>query len=244
MGYPMRCKNTEEIWNEMCSLTPKLFGATYEKIDRHGSIRWPCWTKDPNDTGTDILHKDGIFTIAGNKGFFKPAEYAPVKELEDADYPISLSNFHDVGHHSMRSMTGNCRTLRNLEDEPGLIELSPDNVRELGIESGDIVRVVSRRGHCYSRCFLTSRVKKNTAYMTHQWWIGAVNELTVPYLDPQSKTPEFKYCAVKVEKIDNQDWVSKEVARIYDEIRAKSGIDEKTRSRRRKKLGEMHTLAT
>jgi formate dehydrogenase major subunit len=214
MGYPMHYNNQEEIWDEVCAVSPKFFGATYEKIDTYGIIRWPCWTKDNNDTGTQYLHKGGIFSIAGNKGIFKAADYEPVKEQENAEYPIALSNFHDVGHHSMRSMTGNCRTLRNLEDEPGLIELSPENTEELGVQTGDIIRVISKRGHCYSRCVATSRIKKNTAYMTHQWWIGSVNELTVPYLDPQSKTPEYKYCAVKVEKIDDQNWAATEVAHL------------------------------
>jgi formate dehydrogenase major subunit len=242
MGYPMRYNNQEEIWDELCAISPKFFGATYEKIDKYGIIRWPCWTKDINDTGTQYLHKDGIFAVAGNKGIFKAADYEPVKEMENKEYPIALSNFHDVGHHSMRSMTGNCRTLRNLEDEPGLIELSPENTKESGIQTGDIVRVVSKRGHCYSRCVTTSRIKKNTAYMTHQWWIGSVNELTVPYLDPQSKTPEYKYCAIKVEKIDDQGWAATEVARIYEQIRKNMFITVKEGDYKKKKLPKMHSL--
>jgi formate dehydrogenase major subunit len=242
LGYPMAYNNQEEIWNEMIEVSPKFAGVTYEKVERQGIVRWPCLSKDPSDTGTQILHKDGIFGLPGGKGVFKAADYEPVKEREDQEYPIALSSFHDVGHYSMRSMSGNCRTLRNLEDEPGLIEMAPENVKALDIKTGDIVRVISRRGHCYSRCVATSRIRKNTAYMTHQWWIGAVNELTVPYLDKQSKTPEYKYAAIRVEKIEDQAWAEKEVARLYEEIRMKSGIDEATRAKRSKKLPKMHSL--
>jgi formate dehydrogenase major subunit len=121
--------------------------------------------------------------------------------------------------------------------------MSPENAEKLGIETGDIVRVASRRGHCYSRGVVTSRVKKNTAYMTHQWWIGSVNELTVPYLDPQSKTPEYKYCATKVEKIEDQAWATTEAARIYEQIRKNMFITVREGDyKKKKKLPKMHSL--
>jgi len=244
MGYPMHYNNQEEIWNEMAALSPKYTGVTYEKVERQGIVRWPCVSKDASDTGTLFLHKGGVFGLPGGRGVFKAAEYASVKELENDSYPIALSTFHDVGHYSMRSMSGNSRLLRNLEDEPGLIEISPENAEELEIRTGDIVFVSSKRGHCYSRASITSRIRKNTAYMTHQWWIGAVNELTVPYFDVQSKTPEYKYCAIKIERIADQGWAEKEIARIYDDLRRKSGIDEATRAKRSKKLPKMHSLIT
>jgi formate dehydrogenase major subunit len=225
MGCPMKYNSPEDIWNEMLDLCPKFYGAAYEKIEKYGLIRWPCLSKDLNDTGTQYLHKDGNFALPGGKGVFKAAEYEPVKEKENNDYPIALSNFHDVGHHSMRTMTGNCRTLRNLEDEPGCIEMSVEDAAKLGIGQSEVVHIVSKRGHCYGRSLITPRVKKGAAYMTHQWWIGAVNELTVPYLDPQSRTPEYKYCAIRIEKIPDQAWAAKEVSKIYTNIRRNMHID-------------------
>ncbi len=219
MGYPMHYSNQEEIWEEMLSLTPSYAGVTYEKIEKYGNIRWPCRTRDINDRGTQYLHKGGVFSTPDGKGKFMAAEYAPVKEKENSEYPIALSNFHAVGHYSTRTMSGNCRTLRNLEDEPGGIEVSPWDAHAADIKNGDIVKCVSKRGHCYARAEVTKRVRKGNAYMTHQWWIGAVNELTVPYLDPQSKTPEYKYCAIRVERIPDQAWAAAEVARIYEQIR-------------------------
>jgi formate dehydrogenase major subunit len=225
MGYPMHYKNQEEIWNEMTGLCPKFVGATYDKIEKYGLLRWPVWTKNEGDTGTQYLHKDGHFALPDGKGVFKAAEYEPVKEKENNEYPIALSNFHAVGHHSMRTMSGNCRTLRNLEDEPGGVEMSVEDAEKIGVNSGDIVKCVSKRGHCYGRAEVTKRVRKGNAYMTHQWWIGAVNELTVPYLDPQSKTPEYKYCAIRIEQVPDQVWAAAEVAKIYEQIRRNMQID-------------------
>ncbi|MDR3343507.1 MAG: formate dehydrogenase subunit alpha [Treponema sp.] len=242
MGYPMHYHNAEEIWHEVLAVAPKFAGATYEKVEKYGSVRWPCWTKDIQDTGTQYLHKDGKFALPDGKGVFAAAEYAPVKEMENDVYPIALSNFHEVGHHSMRSMTGNCRTLRNLEDEPGVIEMSLEDAEQSGVKNGDIVRVLSKRGHCYSRCVATGRVKHHTAYMTHQWWIGSVNELTVPYLDPVSRTPEYKYCAIRVEKIADQEWAATEVAHIYQTIRKNMRIDVKEGVDVKIKLPKMHSL--
>ena len=61
--------------------------------------------------------------------------------------------------------------------------------------------------------------------MTYQWWIGACNELTTPYLDPVSNTPESKYCAINLEKIDDQAWAEQYVKDSYESIRKNMGID-------------------
>jgi formate dehydrogenase major subunit len=124
-------------------------------------------------------------------------------------------------------MTGNCRTLRNLEDEPGWVEISPEDAEKLGITHGEIVRVSSKRGKVLTRASVTERVKKGAVYMTYQWWIGACNELTISKLDPSSSTPEYKYCACKVEKLKDQKAAWDEISRQYDEIRAKMRIEKK-----------------
>jgi formate dehydrogenase major subunit len=63
--------------------------------------------------------------------------------------------------------------------------------------------------------------------MTYQWWIGACNELTISRLDPSSSTPEYKYCACKVEKLKDQKAAWDEVARQYQDIRTKMHIETK-----------------
>jgi formate dehydrogenase major subunit len=224
MGYPMSYKNTEEIWNEMIDLSPKFTGATYEKIERQGSVQWPCWDKGPADKGTMYLHKGGNFATPDGRGVFKTSHYHPPTEVENDDFPLTLCTVREVGHYSARTMTGNCRTLRNLEDEPGWIEMSPADCAAIGVSAEELVRVTSKRGSVITKCMPTERVKPGAVYMTYQWWIGACNELTISSLDPTSRTPEYKYCAAKVERIEDQASAKSEVARVYAQIRSSMGI--------------------
>jgi len=224
MGYPMKYKNTEEIWNEMIDLAPKFTGATYEKIERQGSVQWPCYKKEANDTGTMFLHKNGHFATPDGLGILKTSPYQEPKEVENDMYPLTLCTVREVGHYSARSMTGNCRTLRNLEDEPGWVEMSLEDAAHLNLTKGEIVKVSSKRGTCLTRCLPTERVKTGAVYMTYQWWIGACNELTISYLDPTSRTPEYKYCACKIEKLPDQKAAEQEVTRQYETIKTQMGI--------------------
>ena len=125
-------------------------------------------------------------------------------------------------------MTGNCRLLRSLADEPGFIQMNPDDCEALGIKDGELVRVFSPRGQTITRALPTERVSKGATYMTYQWWVGACNELTNAKLDPKSHTPEFKYCACRVEKIDDQKAAEQEVVERYKEIRRLTGVLEET----------------
>ena len=225
MGYPMNYKNTEEIWNEMIDLCPSFKGATYEKIEKYGCVQWPCRDKSMEDKGTPYLHKDGIFGTKDHKALFYGTDWHPPVELENDQYPMTLSTVREVGHYSVRTMTGNCRTLRNLEDEPGWVQMNTGDCERMGLKKGELVKILSKRGYCITRCLPTERVEPGATYMTYQWWIGACNELTTAKLDPISNTPEYKYCACRVEKIEDQEWAERHVMELYDDIRAQMGID-------------------
>lgn len=221
MGYPMHYKNTEEIWNEMRSLCPSFAGASYERMEELGSIQWPC--PDESHEGTPYLYKGNVFSTENGKGKLFAAPWRAPGESPDEDYPLSLSTVREVGHYSVRTMTGNCRALKALADEPGYIQMSLEDAKALNLESEEIVYVSSRRGKVFARVMVTERVKKGATYMTYQWWVGSCNELTSDFVDPITKTPEFKYCAVKVEKIQDQFWAESEVKRIYQEFRRQMG---------------------
>lgn len=114
--------------------------------------------------------------------------------------------------------------LRNLEDEPGWAQMNPADCERLGVKEGELIKVLSKRGYCITRCLPTDRVQKGCVFMTYQWWIGACNNLTTSHLDPVSNTPEYKYCACNVKKIDDQKWAEKHVREEYAQIREKMGI--------------------
>lgn len=224
MGYSMKYNSTKEIWDEMRSLTPSFFGATYEKLEKLGCVQWPCRSESDEDKGSVFLHKDGNFSTDNGRGKLFAAEWRPPYEIEDDEYPFSLSTVREVGHYSVRTMTGNCRTLSQLEDEPGYLQINYKDAQKLNLEDNEIIRVSSRRGSVLTRALVTDRVQEGATYMTYQWWVGACNELTVASLDPISKTPEYKYCAVKVEKIDDQNYAEECVKNTYKDLRIKMGV--------------------
>ena len=224
MGYPMHYNNTKDIWDEMRSLTPSFFGATYEKIEKLGCVQWPCRSESDEDKGSMFLHKDGHFSTDNGRGKLFAAEWRPPYEIEDDQYPFSLSTVREVGHYSVRTMTGNCRTLSQLEDEPGYLQINYKDAQKLGIIDNEIIKVSSRRGSVLTRALVTDRVQQGATYMTYQWWVGACNELTISSLDPISKTPEYKYCAIKIEKIEDQNYAEECVKNTYKNLKIKMGI--------------------
>ena len=223
MGYPMKYNNTKEIWDEMRSLCPSFYGATYEKLEELGGIQWPCPTEDHK--GTPYLYKDNKFSTPTGKGKLFATEWRAPGELPDEEYPLSLSTVREVGHYSARTMTGNCRALRELADEPGYIQMSIEDAKNLQIESEELVRVSSRRGSIITRALVTDRTKPGSTYMTYQWWIGACNELTSDYVDPITKTPEYKYCAIKVERIEDQEAAENHIKETYTALKDKMNLE-------------------
>ncbi len=219
MGYPMAYSNTKEIWDELRGLCPLYYGATYEKMEGLKSVQWPCPTED--HPGTSYLFEGNKFSTASGKGRLVAAEWRPPLEQPDSDYPLVLSTVREVGHYSCRSMTGNCAALQTLADEPGYVQMHPDDARALGIKDQQLVWVSSRRGKVISRANCSERINMGVVYMTYQWWIGACNELTIEHLDPVSSTPEFKYCAVKVEPIEDQVWAENYVQTEYSNLKAR-----------------------
>lgn len=221
MGYPMKYKNTEEIWDELRSLCPLYAGASYKKLDELGCIQWPC--VDEEDQGTPYLYEGNKFTRPSGKGLLFAASYRKPKEMPDKSYPFILSTVREVGHYSVRTMTGNCNALRILSDEPGYIQINEQDLAGLGARDQELVWVVSRRGKVIARVLSTERANRGAVYMTYHWWIGACNDLTIEHLDPISKTPELKYCSVNIETIDDQEWAEKYVVNEYSTLKKKMG---------------------
>ncbi|ABC21129.1 formate dehydrogenase subunit alpha [Rhodospirillum rubrum] len=218
MGYPMKYSNTQEIWDELRELCPIYYGATYEKMAGLGYIQWPC--PDLDHPGTPYLYADKKFQTPSGKGLLFACEWRPPMEKVDAAYPLILSTVREVGHYSCRTMTGNCHALQTLADEPGYISMHSKDAKALGISDQHLVSISSRRGKIIARADIDDRINEGAVYMTYQWWVGACNELTAEHLDPISKTPEYKYSAVKVEAIADQAWAENHVQEVYSQLKA------------------------
>ncbi len=218
MGYPMHYDNTQQIWDELRQLCPGFKGATYEKMGELGYIQWPCRDESPEDQGTSYLFAEKFDTPNGLAQFFTCDWMAPIDKLDD-DYPLVLSTVREVGHYSCRSMTGNCAALSALADEPGYVQINTEDAARLGIEDEALVWVNSRKGRVISRAQVSDRPNVGAVYMTYQWWIGACNELVTENLSPITKTPEYKYCAVRVEPIADQSAAEQYVIEEYNKLK-------------------------
>jgi formate dehydrogenase alpha subunit len=192
LGYPMNYHNPREIMEEISSLAPSYAGITYEKIEKE-EIAWPCPTHD--HPGTRILHRD---KFVRGKGLFHAIEYTAPAEMPDNEYPLILTTGRVIYHYHTGSMTriGNGINERCPES---LIEINPVDAQRLAIDSGMMVDVSSRRGKVRVKARVTDRPPAGTVFMNFHFREAAVNLLTNPALDPVSKIPELKVCAVKVE---------------------------------------------
>jgi len=193
VGYPMNYGSPEEIFEEIRQVTPSYAGITYERIEGEG-LCWPCPTTD--HPGTPYLHKD---RFARGKGLFHAIDYRPPAETPDQDYPFWLTTGRSYVHYHTGTMT---RISPHLEREMPevLLEMHPDDAAAYGVRDGDVVRVSSRRGTVTTKVQVTDRIGKGVLFMPFHFTESAANVLTNTALDPVCKIPEYKVCAVKVEK--------------------------------------------
>jgi formate dehydrogenase major subunit len=192
-GYPMSYGSPAEIMAEIARLTPSYGGITYDRLDGDG-LCWPC--PDKNHPGTKFLHK-GRFSRG--RGLFHPIDHKPPAETVDAEFPFWLTTGRVHVHYHTGTMTRNSPSL-DAEMPEGSLEMHPEDARRLGVRQGDFVRVVSRRGEIVARVTLTARVAPGVVFMPFHFAEACANVLTNPAHDPIAKIPEYKVCAVQIEK--------------------------------------------
>ncbi len=194
-GYKMEYESPEAIFKEIASLTPSYGGITYERLEGPG-LQWPC--PSPAHPGTPFLHKDGKFTRG--KGLFHAIGYKPPAELTDEEYPFCMTTGRVYAHYHTGTMTRNSKSL-DFEVREGFLEINPADAEALDVCDGHRVRMASRRGEIETRIMITDRVEKGVVFMPFHFEESNVNKLTNPAYDPIAKIPEFKVCAVKLEKV-------------------------------------------
>jgi formate dehydrogenase alpha subunit len=195
LGYGMRYRSAEDIFAEFCELTPSYAGISYKRLEKEGGIQWPC--PNPKHPGTPYLHKD---KFVRGKGLFHAIEFIPPAELPDKEYPLLLTTGRVLYHYHTGSMTRRDDGL-NFRCPEGHVEVHPVDAMELGVAEGERVRVASRRGRIEIPVMVTSKSPQGTVFIPFHFFEAAANRLTNPVLDPIGKIPEYKVCAVKVEKL-------------------------------------------
>ncbi|MDP3879939.1 MAG: formate dehydrogenase subunit alpha [Dehalococcoidales bacterium] len=182
-----------QIMEEIASLTPSYGGISFDRIES-GGLQWPCPT--PEHPGTPILHTQ---TFTRGKGHFVPLSYKPSAELPDAEYPLVLTTERSLYQYHTGTMSRKVKGLNRMRGEE-LVEINPADASTLGIADGDMVKVTSRRGEVVSKAKVTGASPVGVVSMDFHFGESPANVLTNPALDPVSKIPEFKVCAVRVEK--------------------------------------------
>ncbi len=195
MGYEMSYPSESEIMDEIASLTPSYGGMSHDRLEGDG-LQWPCPTKD--HPGSPYLHK-GKFTRG--LGLFKPAEYIAPAEEPDEEYPLILTTGRMLYHFHTGSMSRRSKSLDKHKPE-GYIEIHPDAAENLNVADGEMVKVSSRRGSIAVKAKVTPHTGPGVVFMPFHFAESAANVLTINALDPVAKIPEFKVCAVRVEKSD------------------------------------------
>jgi formate dehydrogenase alpha subunit len=182
------------IMSEINGVTPSYAGVNYERLDAGEPLQWPV--PNVNHPGTPVLH---VGKFSRGLGRFVAAEHVPPAELPDEEYPLMLTTGRVIYHWHGAEMTRRARGLYAAYPE-ALIEISPKDAQNSGISDGDLVRLSSRRGEIFAKAEVTQRVGAGLVFATFHFPESAANFLTNPAVDPQAKIPEFKVCAVKLEK--------------------------------------------
>lgn len=194
MGFAgLTYDSPREIMEEVNRVAPSYAGITYDRIGEQG-LQWPC--PNPEHPGTPILHV-GKFTRG--LGRLTPAEWEPPAEQTDDEYPMVFTTGRVLYHYHTRSMTGRSAGLEAIYPEP-MVEINPEDAAALGIADGDRVRLTSRRGQVTVRAQVTPIVDKGVVFMAFHFAEAAANKLTIAALDPVAKIPQYKVCAVRVER--------------------------------------------
>jgi formate dehydrogenase major subunit len=194
-GVPMSYESPSEIFDEIATVAPSYAGLNYERLEK-GGIPWPCPTAD--HPGTPVLHTE---RFTRGKGLFHAIEYRPPEELIDDEYPIQLTTGRYFPHYHTGTMTRNSPTLHG-EMPEGHVEINPVDAEKLGLKNHEYAKIVSRRGEVVSKVLLTDLVDPGMIFMSFHFMEANANVLTNPALDPICKIPEYKVCAVRVEKIE------------------------------------------
>ncbi|HTY14097.1 MAG TPA: formate dehydrogenase subunit alpha [Methanoregulaceae archaeon] len=190
-------KSPEEIFSEVAKVTPSYGGMDYVRLDKPEALHWPCPTKE--HPGTPILHVEK-FAHPDGLGVFTPIDFKYPAEVPDKDFPFIMTTGRCIWQWHTGSMTRRSPTLER-EEPTGWIEISPDDAKGLGIRDKEMVKAVSRRGEITIGARVTKGIKNGVVFIPFHYVECAANLLTNNVLDPLAKIPEFKACAVRIEKI-------------------------------------------
>ena len=197
-------ETTEGAFEEMKALSQGRMldysGMSYSMLEKQKGVQWPCSAGDA--TGTKRLYADGKFEYPNGRAKLIPLPYIENNEVPCDDYPFWLNSGRVVEHFHTRTRTGKMGNLNKFSPTP-YMEMNPDAAQSLGIAHGSYARLATRRGDVVVMVQLTQRVPRNMVFVPFHFH-ECVNRLTLGLLDPHSRQPAYKQCAVKIEAVADQ----------------------------------------
>jgi formate dehydrogenase major subunit len=191
MGYPMHYDHPSQIMDEIASVTPTFAGVSFEKLDRLGSIQWPCDDRAPE--GTPVMHAD---SFTRGLGRFVPTPFVPTDERSTRRFPLILTTGRILSQYNVGAQTR--RTANIAWHREDLLEIHPHDAEVRGIGDGDEVRLGSRVGTTTLRAQISDRMPTGVVYTTFHYPVTGANVVTTDNSDWATNCPEYKVTAVQV----------------------------------------------
>ena len=205
-------KGPEDVWSEYISLTKgtdmDLSGMPYSRLRKVRGLQWPCPSVDHPGTAKRFVKGDPLFKGPGRINFYKKPEGRATifarpdkgpEEPTDAEYPFALTTGRVLEHWHTGTMTMTVPELNRAVPKP-YAEIHPDDAKRLGIENKQMVEIYSRRGRVKMEARVIDRPRRGTLFVPWHWREALINLVTTDAVDPGSKEPEYKVCAVNIKK--------------------------------------------
>jgi formate dehydrogenase major subunit len=205
LGYPMPYKHPSEIMEEIARLTPTFTRLTFEKLDRLGSIQWPCTDQHPE--GTPTMH---VGEFVRGKGKFWATEYVPTSEKVNSRFPLILTTGRILTQYNVGAQTR--RTGNVVWHAEDVLEIHPHDAEVRGISDGDWVGLTSRAGDTVLRAKVSGKIAPGVVYTTFHFPETNANVVTTENSDWATNCPEYKVTAVEVVLVNQKDAWSKRAA--------------------------------
>ncbi|MEP6483529.1 MAG: formate dehydrogenase subunit alpha [Rudaea sp.] len=194
MGYPMTYTHPSQVMDEIARLTPTFTGVSFDKIDKLGSIQWPCNADHPN--GTPTMH---VGEFVRGKGKFLVTEYVPTNEKINQKFPLILTTGRILSQYNVGAQTR--RTANVTWHAEDVLELHPQDAEDRGIKDGDWVGIESRAGETVLHAKVTDRMAPGVVYTTFHFPFSGANVITTENSDWATNCPEYKVTAVQVTRV-------------------------------------------
>ncbi len=197
IGLDWNFTHPSDIYAEMASVMPSLDNISWGRLDDESAVTYP--SDAPDEAGRDIVFGDG-FPTANGRAKLVPAKIVSPNEQPDSTFPLILTTGRQLEHWHTGAMTRRSKVLDNIEPE-AVASMSTGQLNSLGVESGEMVRIVTRRGAIELKSRSDRGIPDGVVFVPFCYAEAAANVLTNPALDPMGKIPEFKYCAARVERL-------------------------------------------